>query len=123
VILAVVLVLIVISPFAYFLAPGFVNRKSLAHSVVGKIDGAYETSCKRAPNQGNAWDCSVLDSSAGGTGYRVISKGGGCWDGQRTDRRRGGEVEWPAQISGCVKIGDNVRIFDRIFGGGSSGVD
>ncbi len=123
-VLLVVLVLIVLSPFAYFLAPGFVNGKSLANSVVAKSGGDnFGSSCKRIQAQSDEWDCGIQDSSAGGTSYRVTTEGWGCWDGERTGAKRSAEVDWPSQISGCVKIGDNVRLFDRLFGTDSPGAD
>jgi hypothetical protein len=124
IVLLVLLVLIVLSPFAYFLAPGFVNGKSLANSVVHKSGGdTFGSSCKRVHKQSDVWDCGVQDASYSATSYRVTSKGWGCWDGVRTGARKSDEGEWPSQISGCVKIGDNVRLFDRIFGDGSPGAD
>jgi hypothetical protein len=44
-----------------------------------------------------------------------------CWDAVRTRAEKNDGVNWPQHLSGCVKIGNNVRIFDRLFGDSTGG--
>jgi ABC-type Fe3+ transport system permease subunit len=62
-VVAVLFVLTVLSPFAYFLVPGFVNGKSLADSITRKSGQGSElasSTCKRVARDSDTWDCPVL---------------------------------------------------------------
>jgi hypothetical protein len=125
-VVATLFVLVVLSPFAYFLVPGLVNAKSLADSIMRKSgQGSVLASptCKRGERDSDRWDCSVPapGSDLGGANYRVSIGDWSCWDAVRTWAEKNDGVAWPEHLSGCVKVGNNVRILDRVFGHSTGG--
>jgi hypothetical protein len=114
-------IFLVVAYLLYDRVPGYVNGKSLGYSVAKEAGGlTYLGSadlplCRRLAAQ-RQWRCSMDDPSGSSiTTYRVTQRDGSCWDGELTGPGRGDGITWDPQISGCVKIGDNVRLLARLY--------
>jgi hypothetical protein len=72
-----------------------------------------DPACKRVNHDSGTWDCSVPEpGGSGGSGaYRVTMGDRSCWDADRTGSAIGDGIHWPAHLSGCVKIKNDLRLF------------
>jgi hypothetical protein len=105
---------------AYAFVPGFINGKSLGYSVAGEAGGLTTLgsrdlpSCRRTAIA-TQWKCTIDDPQGSSTTtYLVRESRGSCWDGELTGVRAGDGIAWKDKISGCVKLGDDIRLSRRV---------
>jgi hypothetical protein len=99
-----------------WLVPGRVTSGALGHSVLREAGSSTDASLDSGTCESereDLWNCSVSDFS-GNTGYRVETEGWSCWEATSTGES--GEASLPESLDGCVKLGDNFRISERLFG-------
>jgi hypothetical protein len=109
-------------PAAYaaeVLLPGYVTGKSLGYSVAEEAGGltalgsTHLPSCRHMKGP-ERWICTIDDPQGSSTTqYEVHQSHGSCWDGDLAGSLRGDGIVWPEQISGCVKLGDDIRLSRR----------
>lgn len=88
-----------------------VDGKALQYSVGGGNLGLSTEPCSHGG--GGAWTCGVYDDGFSGTvSYEVEVGGLGCWTAVRAGWAGEGG---PKQLSGCLTVWDQVRLFDRLL--------
>jgi hypothetical protein len=106
----------VLAALVYFLVPATsFSPEALHHSVAWEADSSIfgSAGCDRHVKGG--WSCAVTDrSGSGSVDYRVEMDGSRCWHGERRGRP-GGEHSLPKSIDGCLKVGDQIRPWDRFW--------
>jgi hypothetical protein len=104
-----VMVALLAGPIGYLFVRHDVTRASLSHSVASRFGGFGDCGRKSA----RVWQCDVVsqEQSDGWGPYNVILSGS-CWHGTlvRSSRYASGAHA----ISGCIGIGDQLRIADRL---------
>ena len=100
-----------------WLPAGAVSPKALDYSVAREAGGTPllgTEPCRRRP--GRAWRCSVYDTSGSGrAAYRVEMTGSRCWQARKDEGSSGEEQPLPKSVSGCVGVGDQLRIVERLL--------
>ena len=104
----------VVAALIYFFVPATsFSPEALGYSVVGETGGhnIFESQpCERAAKDG--WTCQVWSNvRSGEVNYRVEMDGSRCWHGRRTDAA----PDLPREVSGCLKVRDQLRLWDRVF--------
>lgn len=94
------------------------SPEALGYSVGGETSGngiLESMPCERHVKSG--WSCNVWNQGGSGTvNYRVEMEGSRCWHGRRTTPGHDGDGNLlPREVSGCLKIRDQLRLADRIF--------
>lgn len=98
----------------YFFVPatGF-SSGTLHSSVAREADrGTWPTGCERHAKGG--WSCWVTTNGSDEIIYRVEMDGSRCWHGRRV--WGGGADPPPKELDGCIKLRDQIRLFDRLLG-------
>jgi hypothetical protein len=117
VILATFTAVCVVSVLVYLFAPATsFSPEALGYSVEGEAtgNGGESMPCKRRDRGG--WDCGVYNlGTSGPANYRIEMDGSRCWHGRRTSPGWDNDGELPREISGCLKVHDQLRVWDRVF--------
>src|SRR4051794_5111830 len=104
----------IIGVLIFFFAPATrFSPEALHNSVAREVGRAMygETGCNRHVKGG--WSCSLYDLSGSGfEDYRVEMDGSRCWHG--VHRASGGKGDIPANLHGCLKVRDQIRLWDRL---------
>ena len=116
---AVAVVLAGVAYAAYVWAPaiGRVSPTTLSHSVTREVGGSsilVVQPCRRTGERLRTCFVSDAEGSGGGASYRVRLDGRRCWTARR-GRPFGSEApHWPRRLHGCARLGDQVRLLDRL---------
>jgi hypothetical protein len=119
IILASFAALPLVAILVYFFAPATsFSPRTLGYSVAGETSGTGllgSMPCRRRAT--HTWACDVWNQGGSGTvTYEVEMDGSRCWHGHRTTR--GWDEDGhplPREVSDCLKIRDQMRLWDRVF--------
>jgi len=111
-------VAVAVVAFLFVPAIGGVSGKALDYSVIREADGSYVLgvdACQRKDDE--VWKCGVVDQQGSTTvSYRVTMSGSRCWRAEKISRFREDGPPLEPRPSGCVKLRDQLRLFDRALG-------
>jgi hypothetical protein len=109
VVIALLLGIVLSCAISYLVVRHNMSRASLSHSVASHFGGF--AGCERRSS--GCWRCDIVsqEQSDGWGPYNVVLSGS-CWHG--TLVRAAGYASGPRVIRGCIGIGDQLRIADRL---------
>jgi hypothetical protein len=115
VVLGTAAVLLVVAALVYFFVPATsFSPEALGYSVTRETGGhgPFEGSRPCEPDGKDRWRCEVWSMVRSGyVNYRVEMEASRCWHGRRAAPGRG----LPREVSGCLKVRDQLRLWDRVF--------
>ena len=101
--------------YVFLPALGSPSGQAVAHSLVGDVGGWDSGPCQALSQ--DVRKCGVWDDSQSGVVTYHVALDGHCWMARRVPPH-GLEAapEGEARAEGCVRLGDQLRVFERAFG-------
>ena len=94
--------------------PAEVTADSLGYSLHREADSPRGSSAECRARGAHEWRCRAVPSSGGERPiYRVSIGEGTCWTARIVDGG-GGATPMPRRLEGCVRVRDQVRLFERL---------